>query len=65
MGIECESMCIWGGLRGAIDAYCRWKKMQTQWNQVHDGESILNRKTPAIVQLRRFHGSRLRAWRWG
>lgn len=37
--------------------------MQTHWNQVHDGESILNGKTPAIVQLERFHGSRVRARR--
>lgn len=64
MGTDCVYvMCVWGGLRRAIDKHFKVGKMQPLWNQVPDDESTLNRKTPAFVQLGRCHGSRVRAWK--
>lgn len=54
-------MCVWGGVKGATDKHFR--KRNTYIGTRYAMMSILNGKTPAIVQPGRFHGSRVRAWR--
>lgn len=37
-------MCVWGGVRRAIDKHFKVGKMQPLWNQVPDDESTLNKR---------------------